>query len=44
MIDHKTQGNEGLSKVFYEGFLNKLKDPLLKTFYHTKTYKELSTS
>ena len=42
--NNKTPGNDGLSKEFYETFWNELKDPLLKSFYHAKTYKEFSTS
>ena len=42
--NNKTPGNDGLSKEFYEAFWNELKDPLLKSFYHAKTYKEFSTS
>ena len=44
MPNNKTPGNDGLSKEFYEAFWNELKDPLLKSFYHAKTYKEFSTS
>ena len=44
MPNNKTPGNDGLSKKFYEAFWNELKDPLLKSFYHAKTYKELSIS
>ena len=40
----KTPGNDGLSNKFYEAFWNKLKDRLLKSFHHTKTYKGFSTS
>ena len=42
--NNETPGNDGLSKEFHEAFWNELKDPLLKSFYHTKTYKEFSTS
>ena len=42
--NNKTPENDGLSKEFYEAFWNQLKDPLLKSFYHAKTYKEFSTS
>ena len=42
--NNKTPGNDGLSKEFYEAFWNELKDLLLKSFYHAKTYKEFSTS
>ena len=44
MTNNKSLGNDGLSKEFYETFWNELKDPLLKSFYHTKTYEEFSTS
>ena len=44
MPNNKTPGNDGLGKEFYEAFWNELKDPLLKSFYHAKTYKEFSTS
>ena len=44
MLNSKTPGNEGLSKEFCEALCNKFKDPLLKSFYHAKTYKEFSTS
>ena len=44
MPNNKTPGNDGLSKEFYEAFWNELKDPLLKSFYHAKTYKKFSTS
>ena len=36
--------NDRLSKKFYESIWNKSKNPILKSFYHTKTYKEFSTS
>ena len=39
MPNNKTPGNDGLSKEFYEAFWNELKDPLLKSFYHSETYK-----
>ena len=39
MPNNKTPGNDGLSKEFYETFWNKLKDPLLKSLHHAKTYK-----
>ena len=38
--NNKTPGNDGLSKEFYEAFWNKLKNLLLKLFYHPETYKE----
>ena len=41
MPNRKTPGNDGLSKEFYEVFWKELKDPLLKSFYQAKTYKEL---
>ena len=44
MPNSKTRGNDGLSKEFHEAFWKELKDPLLKSFYHAKTYKEFSTS
>ena len=44
MPNNKTPGNDGLSKEFYEAYWNGLKDPLLKSFYHSKFYKEFSTS
>ena len=44
MPNSKIPGNGGLNKEFYEAFSNELKDPLLKSFYHAKTYKEFSTS
>ena len=37
--NNKTPGNDGFSKEFYEAFWNELKDLLLKSFYHAKTYK-----
>ena len=40
MPNNKTPGNDGLSKEFYEAFWNKLKNLLLKLFYHPETYKE----
>ena len=40
----KIPGNGGLNKEFYEAFWNELKDPLLKSFYYAKTYKEFSIS
>ena len=43
-LNNKTPGNDGLSKKFFEAFWNELKDPLLESFYHAKTYKEFSTS
>ena len=42
MPNNKTPGNDGLSKEFYEAFWKELKDPLLKSFYHAKSYKEFS--
>ena len=39
----KTPGNDRLSKQFYVAFWNESEDPLLKSFYHTKTYKKFST-
>ena len=42
--NNNTPGNDGLSKKFYEAFWHELKDPLLKSIYHVKTYKECSTS
>ena len=44
MPNNKSPRNDGLSKELYEAFWNKLKDPLLKSFYYSKTYKEFSTS
>ena len=44
MTDNKTPRNDGLSQKCYEAFWNELKDPLLKSFYHAKTYKEFSNS
>ena len=44
MPNNKTPGNDGLSKQFYEAFWKELKDLLLKSFYHAKTYKKFSTS
>ena len=44
MSNNKTAGKDGLRKEFYEAFWNELKNPLLKSFYHAKTYKEFSTS
>ena len=40
----KSVPNNKTPVVFYEAFWNELKDPLLKSFYHAKTYKEFSTS
>ena len=34
MPNNETPGNGGLIKEFYEAFQKKLKDPLLKSFYH----------
>ena len=42
--NNKTPVNDGLSKTFYESVWNELKDPILKSFYQAKTYKEFSTS
>ena len=39
MPNSKTPGNDGLSLEFYEEFWNKLRDPILNSFYHAKTYK-----
>ena len=44
MPNSKTPGNDGLSFEFYEEFWNKLRDPILNSFYHAKTYKEFSSS
>ena len=44
MPNKKTPQNDELSKEFYEAFWNELKDLLLKSFYHAKTYKEFSRS
>ena len=43
MPNRKTPRNDVSSKEFYKEFWNGLKDTLLKSFYHTKTYKEFST-
>ena len=44
MPNKKNPWNNRLNKEFYEALWNELKDPLLKSLYHTKTYKEFSTS
>ena len=44
MPNNRTLGNDGLSKEFYDAFWNEVKDLLLKSFYHTKFYKEFSAS
>ena len=44
MPNSKTPENDGLSFEFYEEFWNKLRDPILNSFYHAKTYKEFSSS
>ena len=44
MPNNKTQRNDGLSKKFNEAFWNKLKDPLLKSYYNATTHKDFSTS
>ena len=40
----KSVPNNKTPVVFYEAFWNELKDSLLKSFYHAKTYKEFSIS
>ena len=44
MPNSKTPGNGGLSLGFYEEFWNILRDPILNSFYHAKTYKEFCSS
>ena len=44
MPNNKTPGNGGWSREFYEEFWDELKDLLLKSLYHAKTYKEFCTS
>ena len=44
MPNNKTPVNNGLRKEIYEAFWNESKDPLLKSLYYAKTYKEFSTS
>ena len=44
MPNNKIPRNDGLSKEFYKALWSELNDPLLKSFYHAKTYKEFSTS
>ena len=39
-----TLGNDGLRKELYEAFWNKLKDPILKSFDHAKSYITFFTS
>ena len=41
---NKTLGNDGLRKELYEAFWNKLKDPILKSFDHAKSYITFFTS
>ena len=40
MSNNKSPGNKKSRKQFYEGFQNELENPLLKSFYHAKMYRE----
>ena len=40
MPNNKSPGNKKSRKEFYEGFQNELENPLLKSFYHAKMYRE----